>query len=281
MSATRVLFDEPGPKARLRIRITTVVTVLVLLGLAVLVLAQFGSHGQLAAERWTQFTELPILRYVLDGLSSTLQAAGVAAVVSIPLGAIFSVLRLSRTRLVRWLSTAYIEVFRSTPLLLLVYLFVGGLPAVGVNVPIFWKLVLPMILVNIAVLAEIFRAGVASLPKGQSEAGLSIGLTYSQNLRSIVFPQAIRLVIPALVTQLVALLKDTTLGYAASYPELMKTATNLTAFTGFLIQTYLVIAFVYVVLNFLLSKLAEYLERRINGGSRTSRAVAQVIVPAE
>jgi glutamate transport system permease protein len=281
MSAFRVLFDEPGPKARARIRITTAVTVLVLLGLLAFVLVEFGAHGQLAAERWTQFTELPILQYVLGGLTSTLQAAGVAAVVSIPAGALFSVLRLSRTRPVRWLATAYIEVFRSTPLLLLVYLFVGGLPAVGVNVPIFWKLVIPMILVNVAVLAEIFRAGVASLPKGQSEAGLSIGLTESQNLRSVVFPQAIRLVVPALVTQLVALLKDTTLGYAASYPELMKTATNLTAFTGFLIQTYLVIAFVYVVLNFLLSKLAEYLERRVNGGQRTARAIAQVVVPAE
>ncbi len=281
MSAIRVLFDAPGPKARNRIRITTVVTVLVLLGLFALVLYQFGVHGQLAAEKWTQFTEAPIVRYIAGGLVSTMQAAAVAAVVSIPMGAVFAVLRLSRTRPVRWLSTAYIEVFRSTPLLLLVYLFVGGLPAVGVNVPIFWKLVIPMILVNVAVLAEIFRAGVASLPRGQSEAGLSIGLTYGQNLRSIVFPQAIRLVIPALVTQLVALLKDTTLGYAASYPELMKTATNLTAYTGYLIQTYLVIALVYVVLNFLLSKLAEYLEHRITGGPRASGAIAKVIVPAE
>jgi len=281
VSATRVLFDEPGPKARALIRITTVVTVLVLLGLLALVLVQFGSHGQLAAERWSQFTETPILRYISGGLVSTLQAAGVGALVSIPLGAVFSVLRLSRTRPVRWASTAYIEIFRSTPLLLLVYLFVGGLPAIGWNFPIFWKLVIPMILVNVAVLAEIFRAGVASLPRGQSEAGFSIGLSYSQNMRSIVFPQAIRLVIPALVTQLVALLKDTTLGYAASYPELMKTATNLTAFTSYLIQTYLVIALVYVVLNFLLSKLAEYLERRINGGQSTARAVQRVVVPAE
>lgn len=281
MSALRVLFDQPGPKARNRIRITTVVTILVLLGILAFVVAEFGAHGQLAPEKWSQFTEIPILRYIAGGLSSTLQAAAVAAVVSIPMGALFAVLRLSRTTPVRWGATAYIEVFRSTPLLLLVYLFVGGLPAIGWNFPIFWKLVIPMILVNVAVLAEIFRAGVASLPRGQSEAGLSIGLTYPQNLRTIVFPQAIRLVIPALVTQLVALLKDTTLGYAASYPELMKTATNLTAFTSYLIQTYLVIALVYVVLNFLLSKLAEYLERRINGGARTSRAVAQVTVPAE
>lgn len=281
MSTSRVLFDEPGPRARNRIRITTVVTILVLLAIFVFVVYEFGAHGQLAPEKWTQFTELPIIRYIGGGLVSTLQAAAVAAVVSIPMGAVFAVLRLSRTTPVRWASTAYIEVFRSTPLLLLVYLFVGGLPAVGWNFPIFWKLVIPMILVNVAVLAEIFRAGVASLPRGQSEAGLSIGLTYSQNLRSIVFPQAIRLVIPALVTQLVALLKDTTLGYAASYPELMKTATNLTAFTSYLIQTYLVIALLYVVLNFLLSKLAEFLERRINGGARTSRAVAQVTVPAE
>lgn len=281
MSATRVLFDEPGPRARARIRLTTIGVLFVLAAVAAFVVFQFAAHGQLAAERWTQFTETPILKFIAGGLVSTLQAAGVAALVSIPMGAVFSVLRLSRTTPVRWAATAYVEVFRSTPLLLLVYLFVGGLPAIGINVPIFWKLVIPMILVNVAVLAEIFRAGVASLPRGQSEAGLSIGLTYGQNLRNVVFPQAIRLVVPALVTQLVALLKDTTIGYAASYPELMKTATNLTSYTGFLIQTYLVIALVYVVLNFGLSHLAEYLERRINGGERASRAVAQVRVPTE
>lgn len=281
MSANRVLFDEPGPRARARIRITTIGTVLVLLAILVFILIEFAAHGQLAAEKWTQFTELPIVKYIGDGLTSTLQAAAVAALVGIPLGAVFAVLRLSQTPVVRWCATAYIEVFRSTPLLLLVYLFVGGLPAVGWNFPIFWKLVIPMILVNVAVLAEIFRAGVASLPRGQSEAGFSIGLTYGQNMRSIVFPQAIRLVIPALVTQLVALLKDTTLGYAASYPELMKSATNLTAYTGYLIQTYLVIALLYVVLNFLLSKLAEYLELRINGGERTMRAVERAIAPTE
>lgn len=281
MSASRVLFDAPGPKARARIRMTTVGTIVVLLALLGLILWQFGSHGQLEAQKWSQFTEWPIIRYIGGGLVSTLQAAGVAALVSIPLGALFSVLRLSRTRPVRWLSTAYIEIFRSTPLLLLVYLFVGGLPAIGWNFPIFWKLVIPMILVNVAVLAEIFRAGVASLPRGQSEAGFSIGLTYSQNLRSVVFPQAIRLVIPALVTQLVALLKDTTLGYAASYPELMKTATNLTAYTSYLIQTYVVIAALYVVLNFAISKLAEYLERRINGGQSATKAVERTLVPTE
>ncbi len=278
--ATRVLFDAPGPRAQVRIRLLTVLSVLVLAGILAFVLYQFGTHGQLQAEKWVQFGELPILKFLLSGLVNTLKAAAVSAVISIPLGALFSVLRLSRSRWVRWPVGAYIEVFRSVPMLLLIYLFVIGLPAVGVNVPIFWKLVIPIVLGNVAIMAEVFRAGVRALPSGQFEAGQTVGLTYWQNMRIVVFPQALRLVVPALITQLVALIKDTTLGYAASYSELMKSATNLTAYTGYLIQTYLVVALIYVVLNFAISKLAEVLERTINGNSSRLR-MNRVAAPAE
>lgn len=278
--ATRVLFDAPGPRARVRIRIATAGSVLVLLAVLALVLRQFASHGQLQAEKWAQFGELPILKFLGSGLLHTLEAAAVSAVISFPLGALFSVLRLSRTRWIRWPVGAYIEVFRSVPMLLSIYLFVIGLPAVGINLPIFWKLVIPIVLGNVAIMAEVFRAGVRALPRGQAEAGQTVGLTYWQNMRIVIFPQALRLVVPALITQLVALIKDTTLGYAASYAELMKSATNLTAYTGYLIQTYLVVALIYVALNYAISKLAEWLERTLNSGRRGPR-MSRELAPTE
>ena len=175
-------------------------------------------------------------------------------------------------RPVRWLSTGYIELFRSIPLLLLIYAFLLALPRFGINLPILWKLVVPIILVNVAVLAEVYRAGILSVDRGQFEAAAALGLPNGVAMRAVILPQAIRYVVPSLVTQLVALLKDSTLGYVVSYPELMKQATNLTSYTHLLVQTYLVVALIYVVVNLLLSRFAEWLERRMGRRGRT-RAV--------
>ena len=181
-------------------------------------------------------------------------------------------MRLSRNGLLRRVSTAYIELFRSIPLLLLIFAFLLALPRYGINLPILWKLVVPIVLVNVAVLAEIFRAGILAVDRGQYEAAAALGLREGTAMRSVILPQAIRLVVPTLVTQLVALLKDSTLGYVVSYPELLKQANNLTVFTHLLVQTYLIVAAVYVVVNLLLSRLAVWLERRL--GSRTSSRAA-------
>ncbi len=272
-----MLFDAPGPRARRRIALVTVVSILVIAGLIVLALLQFAKHHQLETSRWQPFTRTPYLRFLWQGVKGTLKATAVAAVLSFPLGAVMALLRLSQNPVVRWLARIYIEIFRSVPLLLLIYAFLLALPRYkstwsGFNMPIFWKLVVPIVLVNVAILAEVFRAGVNALDSGQSEAGKAIGLTYWQTMRLIVLPQAIRVVIPLLITGLVSLLKDTTLGYVVSYPELMKTATDLTARTHQLIQTYLIVALVYVVVNALLSQLAHYLERRLRRGRRTSAA---------
>jgi glutamate transport system permease protein len=104
---------------------------------------------------------------------------------------------------------------------------------------------------------------VLALPRGQSEAALSVGLTYWQSMRLGIMPQAIRIVIPSLVTQLVSLLKDSTLGYFASYPELMATASVLSARYHNLLPSYLTIAVVFIVLNLSLSYLARVIERRL------------------
>ena len=292
MSATnRVLFDAPGPAGRRRIRIATVVTVLVIAGVIALAVREFADNGQLAAERWTPFGQLSYIRFLWDGLRGTLLAAGVSALISFPAGALFGLLRISVHRPVRWVAGVYVELFRAVPLLLLIYAFLLGLPRFGINLPIFWKLVVPIVIVNTAVLAELVRAGIGAVDRGQSEAGEAIGLRRGQVLRLIVLPQAVRLIVPTLVTQLTTLLKDTTLGYVVSYPELMKQGNNLTVYTHLLIQTFLIIAVVYVVINFALSQLAHALDRRLarrrvtggepgeGGGVRPADAVGDRVAP--
>lgn len=270
MSINRVLFDAPGPRAHRQIRVVTIIVVLAMVGLIALALARFAANDQLAAGKWQPFTHWPYIRFLWEGLLGTLKATAVAALLSFPLGAGMAILRLSRHRGVRYLATGYIELFRSVPLLLLIYAFLLALPPYGLNLPIFWKLVVPIVMVNVAVLAEIFRAGIRALDRGQSEAASSIGLSYWQSMRIVVLPQAIRLVVPALVAQLVSLLKDSTLGYVVSYPELMKQANSLTVYTHLLVQTFLVVTVIYVVINMLLSQLASWLERRLQRGRHTS-----------
>ena len=128
------------------------------------------------------------------------------------------------------------------------------------NPDLFWKLVIPIGLCSAATVAEVFRAGVLALPAGQAEAGAAIGLTPSQIFRLIEFPQALRMVVPSLVAQVVILLKDTTLGYVVSYSELQHSARVLVASTGHLIQTYLIVAVVFVAINIGISSFARQLD---------------------
>ena len=272
MSTARVLFDEPGPRGRRRIAISTVITSVIIVAVLALAVVRFGRSGQLAGAKWKPFTETGIPKFLLIGLLNTLKVTAVAAVVSFPLGALFALIRLARNRIARWLATLYIEVFRSTPLLLLIYMFVGALPALGLNLALFWKLTIPIVLVNTALLAEVFRAGVRALPRGQGEAASAIGLTYWQSMRLVILPQAIRIIVPALVTQLVSLLKDSTLGYAASYAELLNTAKLLTSFYSNFIQSYLVVAVIFVLINLGLSWVARQLDRRLGRGRGAPRA---------
>jgi glutamate transport system permease protein len=202
--------------------------------------------------------------FLWDGLVNTMKLTVVSGVLALPLGVLFALLPAGAQQ---GAPLGRHDVRRGVPVGAAVVAgadFVLALPPLGINLPIFWKICVPIVMVNAAILAEMFRAGVNALPKGQLEASLAIGLTYWQAMRLVIFPQATRLIIPALVTQLVSLLKYSTLGYAASFPELLRTATVLTARTHTLIQVYIVISLIYVIINLLLSYLARVLERRLN-----------------
>jgi glutamate transport system permease protein len=256
------LFDEPGPRARRRIRIATVAGTLAALALLALAVRQFAANGQLDAARWQPYATWPMWRYLLTGLWSTALAAVVSAALAMALGLVLALGRLSRHRFLRVPAAVYVEVVRTIPALLLVYVVLFALPKYGLDLPLFWKLVVPLSVSNAAAFAEIFRAGIRSIERGQGEAGLAVGLTHGQTMRLIVLPQAARRVLPSIVSQSVGLLKDTALGFVVSYAELLYSGKVLAAYNGYLIQTYLVVALVYLVVNASLSKLARTLEAR-------------------
>jgi glutamate transport system permease protein len=161
-------------------------------------------------------------------------------------------------------AVAWVELFRGLPLLLVILFLFLGLPQVGVTISTFWALVGGLTLYNSAVIAEIFRAGILSLPKGQTEAAYSIGLRRGQTLQLILLPQAVRLMLPALISQLVTLLKDTSLGFVIAYAELLRTGRNAVEFLGgrYSIPVYTAIAVIYIAVNASLSFLARWLDRR-------------------
>lgn len=265
----RVLFDAPGPRAARHIRIGSAVVGVLVAVLIAAAVYEFQVHGQLASSQWKIFGRQSILRFLADGLGATLAAAAVAAVIAVPLALVAAFGRLSKARLPRLAATTYIEFLRAVPVLLLLYVFLLLLPRYGVNVGAFWMLVLPLALSNSAALAEIFRAGVLSMERGQFEAAFALGLSHFEVMRLVIVPQVVRRLAPALISQAIYLLKGTTLGYVVSYTELLHQAQTIGEYhnifehiNGPLIQSYLVVMAIFVVINASLAKAARVVERR-------------------
>lgn len=250
------LYDEPGPRTRRNIRIWSAIVTLLLLAAIGTGLYQFASRGQLDADKWTPFLQWSIWEYLFVGLWGTIQAAALVAVLGGLLGVFLALGRLSNVRLIRWVCTGYIEIARTVPVLLLIYLMLFGLPQLGLNFPLIWKLVIPLTIANSAAFAEIIRAGILGLSRGQREAALSLGMSEAQSTRLIVLPQALRFAAPSLVTQLVSLVKDTSLGYIVAFTELLYRGQVLSSYNHLLIQTFVVVTLIYLVFNGALSSLA-------------------------
>ncbi|WP_062947119.1 amino acid ABC transporter permease [Brachybacterium sp. sponge] len=262
-SATQVLFDAPGPKGRRRILLLSVLSVVAILALLAGALWQFQSNGQLDPGKWIVYLRVDYLAFLGQGLWGTLKVTALAAVVAFPLGLLLALARLSRFRVLSTLAAVWIEFYRGIPMLLVVYAFLLALPAFGVTFPRFWMLVIPMILVSSATTAEVFRAGINAVDRGQHEAAAAIGLSRRDAMASVILPQAVRLVLPSLILALVTLLKDSTLGYVVSYNELQFQGKTLVSITRYLVQTYLVVSVIYIVINFLLTRIALALDARM------------------
>ncbi|MFJ6539027.1 amino acid ABC transporter permease [Streptomyces sp. NPDC091385] len=273
-----VLFDTPGPRAKVR---NVVVSVLffVLLGLAAWwAVAKMDDKGQLKWSLWQPFTTSQAwTTYLLPGLGSTLEAAALSMVIALPLGAVLGIARMSDHRWVRIPVGVVVEFFRAIPVLLLMLfaneLYVRSTGIASDERPMH-AVVTGLVLYNASVLAEVVRAGILALPKGQTEAAYAIGLRKGQTMAGILLPQAVTVMLPAIVSQLVVIVKDTALGgVMLQFAELLSARSTLAANYANVIQSFVVVAIIYIVLNFVLTSFAAWLERRLRRSKRGTGTV--------
>lgn len=272
MSAS-VLFDAPGPAARRRHLGLTFLTLAVMVAALVWVLSKLGAKGNLAGAKWSPFLTGEIWsQYLVPGLLGTLKAAAIAIALSLVVGVLLGIGRLSRHRPVRWACGVVVEFFRSVPVLLMMYFAYGAyayFQAVPADQLSLAAVITGLVPYNGAVVAELVRSGVTGLPRGQAEAGASLGLTSGQVMRNVLLPQAVTAMLPSLVSQLVVALKDTALGYVVTYEELLRKAEQIGNYKQNLIPALIIVATIYVLVNSLLTAGAGRLERRLRSRGRT------------
>lgn len=258
MSAS-VLYDLPGPRARRRHRIAGGIGVLGVSAVLGLIGVRLAAEGQFDAQTWEFLTVPGTYDAILEGLVNTLRVAVVAVALSLAFGGVLAVGRLSRPRVLRWPAIAIIEFFRAVPLLLLIlFIFLGF----GNDIGRFWSLVVALVLYNGSVLAEVFRAGIQAVPRGQREAAYAVGMRESQVMRLVLAPQAVRVMLPAIISQSVVALKDSALGLIIAYEELARVGRQLYVFYNNPLAVGVTIAVIYVVINYTLSRIAVMLEAR-------------------
>lgn len=275
--SSSVLYDVPGPRARMRNRIYGVVSTLAIIGLLVFIVAKLDENGHFQAGLWDDYQYTNTHERILEGLLTTLKTFALAAVLSLVLGAVLAAGRLSDHKPVRWVATTVVEFFRAMPLLIMIVL----LYAAVFTTSSLWALVFGLTLYNGSVQAEIFRAGVNAVPKGQSEAAYAIGLRKTQVMISVLIPQAVRSMLPSIISQLVVTLKDTSLGFIILYQELLYVGKEFAGQTPPVNGVYafipMVIVFgsIYILMCLALSSLATWIERRTKrSGKGTPPALA-------
>lgn len=272
MSAS-VLYDAPGPRAISRNRILGIMTVVATIAFAAFIVYRLADTGQLTANKWELFGYGQIWGQIGGALLATLSAFAAAAVGSLIVGFLLAIARLSDHAAVNWPARIVIEVLRAIPVLVFMMLLYYGLPIVGIRMSPYWAVVIALICYNGSVLAEVFRAGVEALPRGQAEAGYAIGLRKSGVMMSILLPQAIRAMLPVIISQLVVTLKDTALGSIITYNELLYLAKFLGSQASLdrpIIPTTIVIGAIYILVCVLLSWIATVVQRRLSASPRTT-----------
>lgn len=248
------LYEAPGPKTKRKIMVGTAVSAVVVACILLAILGRFYATGQLDPRYWMFFLEWSTWRFLLQGFVGTVRVALTAGAISLVLGMLLMLGRVSKIKPLSAACRVVIDFFRGVPSLLLIYFFFLVVPQYGIKMSSFWMLTLPVALAASGVLAEVFRAGVNAVPKGQVEAAMSIGLSPAKTMRKIVLPQAVRYVIPSLISQLVVVVKDTTVAYVVSYPDLMQNARVLITSYDALVSVYFTIALIYILINYAINK---------------------------
>lgn len=288
-AAPTVLFDVPGPKARVRHRIIGAIGLVLVAVIVYFIIRGLANpaNNQFAADKWEPFQlRSTWMSYILPGLRDTLLAAVTAVILSIIAGVLLGLGRLAPNVVVRALCGIFVEFFRAVPVLMMMLfsfflgLYVFKFTGYG---GLFFGVVSGLFFYNASVIAELVRSGVGSLPRGQREAGLAIGMTEVQTLFTIQLPQAITAMLPSIVSQLVVILKDTALGTWITYTDLLQQASNLGSAYANTIPSLMVVAVIYIVINYLLTRVAGWLERRLQASGRGPRRKpeAAVVGPAD
>ncbi|WP_028653693.1 amino acid ABC transporter permease [Nocardioides halotolerans] len=262
---TSVLFDAPGPRTVRRHRLYSLVALVALLGVLAFVVKRFYDAGQFEGDKWEVFVTPDYVRVILvDGLLNTLKMAAVAIVGATVLGAALGVAKLSDHAVVRWPAWLVVEFFRAVPVLLLMvftWYFIG----INRDGGSFWAVVIALTLYNGSVLAEVLRAGVNAVPKGQGEAAYAIGMRKAQVMNIVLLPQAVKIMLPAIISQCIVALKDTALGQYVVAPGLTRIYKEIYLEFNNRVPTMIVIASLYIIVNLLLTALATWAQKRFVG----------------
>ncbi len=263
-----VLYDNPGPRTVARHRTYSVVASLLLLAAGAAVVWRMYDTGQFEPALWEPFVTPAYIQVILvDGLLKTLQMAFFSIIFAVVFGLVFGIGKLSDHAWIRWPCWAVVEFFRAVPLLLLItYIFFAY--GTGDGIGSFWSVVIGLTLYNGSVLAEVFRAGLNAVPRGQSEAAYAIGMRKTQVMTLILLPQAVKIMLPSIISQMVVALKDTSLGAYILAPGLTRVAKALYLEFGNQFQTVIVVAALYILVNLLLTWVATWVQRRFVGEKR-------------
>ncbi|MFD8416337.1 MULTISPECIES: amino acid ABC transporter permease [unclassified Streptomyces] len=276
-----VLYDTPGPRAKVRNWIYTGGFLVVLALVLWWALSLMAEKNQLDADKWSPFvTDSQIwTTFLLPGLGETLKAGLIAMVIALPLGALLGIARLSDHAWVRVPVGTVVEFFRAIPVLMLMifssalYVMLG---TVSSDLRPLYAVVTGLVLYNASVIAEIVRAGILTLPRGQTDAAKAIGMRKGQTMVYVLVPQAVTAMLPALVSQLVVILKDTALGGAVlGFADLMSMNRQISANYSNTIATMVVIALIYIAVNFALTALASFMEKRLRKSKKGTGAVVE------
>ncbi len=260
------LYDPLGPRGRRRARLASLVVIAVSAIVVAFLLQRLGSRGQLESERRAILLDPATGVPQTLGLAAlaTLKAAGIAMAGALIVGLFLALGRLSQHRGTRWLCGITVEGFRGVPLLLLMLFGELGLPRIGIELSLLTIVVLALVAYNSAVLCEIIRGGVLALDAGQTEASQAMGVSPGMTLRKVLLPQAIPQMLPVIISQVVILLKDTSLGYIIGYSELLRSGRSVVEFYGnlYALQIYVAVAVIYIGVNVAISTLARATGRR-------------------
>ncbi|MFC4766234.1 amino acid ABC transporter permease [Effusibacillus consociatus] len=203
-------------------------------------------------------------KFLLKGFLVTLEVAFISIVLSFLIGIVIGILRYAKVPVFSKVLAVIVETIRNLPLLLIIFFTYFALPEIGIKLDKFIAAVLALVIFEAAMISEIVRSGLNSIEKGQIEAARSSGLNYVQTMRHIILPQALRRMVPPMVSQFISLLKDTSLAIVIALPELMNHAQIINGHNvNFVIPIFLLVAVMYFVVNYALSIVARRLENKI------------------